>query len=123
MATVTPTVATFDEQDQTAKLFTWVLTSTNSDGTPMLWFQWADLCWQASGTWGGATLALEGSNNGTVWFPLSNAAGGAAATFTADGGKTVIERPVYVRPNLTTVGAGATITVTCAARRSQQLRY
>lgn len=84
--------------------------------------EWADCCIQAVGTWGGATCSVEGSNDGTNAFTLSNAAGGTAATFAANGGKTVIERPRYMRPNLTTVGVGATVTVTVVIRRANPMR-
>lgn len=122
MATVTPTLAKVGDQDDSAVLFTWALTTANTDGSPLEWTQWADRCFQAVGTWGGATLTIQGSNDGTNWFSLSNAAGAAAATFTADGGKSIIELPRYVRPNLTTPGAGATVAVTLLARRAQPLR-
>jgi hypothetical protein len=122
MATVNPTISQFADNDQTTILAIWNLTTADADGLPFEWFQWADLCWQAVGTWGGATLTIQGSNDGTNWFSLSNAAGGSAATFTTDGGKTTIERPRYVRPNLTTPGSGATVAVTLAARRAQQIR-
>lgn len=102
--------------------YVWPITTANPDGTPIEWVQWADRCFTASGTWGGATLTIQGSNDGVVWLPLSNAAGGTAATFTADGLKSIIELPRYVRPNLTVAGAGATVTVTLLARRQQPLR-
>lgn len=122
MATVTPTLTRVGDQDDAVMLFTWALTSTNTDGSLVEWTQWADRCFQAVGTWGGATLTIQGSNDGTNWFTLSNAAGAAAATFTADGGKAIIELPRYVRPNLTTAGTGATVSVTLLARRAQPLR-
>lgn len=122
MATVTPTLTRVGDQDDAAILLSWALTTANTDGAPMEWTQWADRCFQAVGTWGGATLTIQGSNDGTNWFTLSNAAGATAATFTADGGKAIIELPRYVRPNLTTPGTGATVTVSLLARRAQPLR-
>lgn len=122
MATVTPTLTKVGDQDDSAILLTWALTTANTDGSLIEWTQWADRCFQAAGTWGGATLTIQGSNDGSNWFTLSNAAGAAAATFTADGGKSIIELPRYVRPNLTTPGTGATVSVTLLARRSQPLR-
>lgn len=101
------------------KLITWTLTTADFNGDSFEYLQHTDLCFQAVGTWGGATLTVQGSNDGTTWFPLTNAAGGTAATFTADGGKQIIERPRYVRPALTVVGAGATVAVSCMARRNQ----
>ena len=116
MATVTPTTSGIALGDPNVQVIAWPLTTANTDGSPFSYVQYADLCWQAAGTWGGATLTIQGSNDGTNWFSLSNAAAGTAATFTADGGKQTIERPLYVRPNLTTPGTGATVTVTLIAR-------
>src|SRR5574343_892698 len=104
MATVTPTVAQVGPQDGSTVLFTWALTTANTDGYMIEWAEYADRCVQASGTWGGATLTAQGSNDGSTWFTLSNAAGGTAATWTADGGKQLLEVPRYMRPNLTTAG-------------------
>ena len=115
MATVTPTPGIVSG-DPNVQSMSWALTTANTDGSPFEYVQYTDLCWQAAGTWGGATLTIQGSNDGTNWFSMSNAAAGTAATFTADGGKQTIERPRYVRPNLTTAGTGATVTVTLIAR-------
>lgn len=122
MATVKPTLAKIGDGSDDVVLLTWALTTANADGAPMEWSQWADRTFTASGTWGGATATIEGSNDGATWFPLSNAAGGTAGTFTANGCKAIIEVPRYVRPNLTTPGTGATVTVILHARRPQMLR-
>lgn len=122
MATVTPTVVDAEPYDGSVKLYSWTLTTANTDGAPLEWPQWADRCFTASGTWGAATLTIEGSNDGATWLPLSNAAGGAAATFTANGAKSIIELPRYVRPNLTTPGSGASVAVQLLARRANPMR-
>lgn len=118
-ATITRDIA---GRDNSVVLCTWPLLTANPDGTPFEMPEYADRTWQATGTFGGATLAFQGSNDGTNWFPLSNAAGGSAATLTAAGGVATIELPRYVRPNLTTAGTGATITVTLLARRATPMR-
>jgi len=123
MATVTPTLTKTSDQDDSTILASWNLTTANTDGSPFEFPQWGNRCWTVGGgTWGGATLTFQGSNDGVNWFGLSNAAGGAAATLAADGGKATIETPRYVRPNLTTPGAGAVITVQLLAVRQQPLR-
>lgn len=123
MATVTPTLNhQVSEADRSVFLASWSLTTANADGAPIERVEWADRTWQAVGTWGGATLAFQGSNDGTNWFPLTNAAGGSAATLSANGGLATVELPRFVRPNLTTPGAGATITVTLCARRATPMR-
>lgn len=124
MATITPVNTRVDNLDENCRLWTWpnMLTAA-TDGIAIEQTQHADLCWQAVGaTWGGATVAVQGSNDGVNWFPLTNASGGAAATFTANGGKQTIERPRYVRPQLTTAGTAADITVTLLARKTPNTR-
>ena len=109
-------------QDASILQCVWICTTGVPDGSPLECPEWADRTVQAIGTFGGATCTMEGSNDGTNWAPLSNAAGGAAATFTVAGIKTLIENPRFIRPNLTVVGAGATITVTLLNRRANPMR-
>lgn len=100
-----------------AKLFTWALTTADPTGVAFEYIQHTDVCFQAVATWGGATLTIQGSNDGTNWFSVRDP-GGTAITFTADGGKQVLERPRFIRPNLTAVGVGAIVAVTAMARRN-----
>lgn len=98
---------------------TWTLTTANTDGVAIPWIQFVDLCFQATGIGAtGAVCTAQGSNDGTNWYSLTNAAGGTAATFSADGIKQIIERPTYVRAALTTPGTAATVVVTLTLRRN-----
>lgn len=119
---VTPTKLNYGPEPNVT-VWTWALTTAAPEGEAIKFPQHADLCWQVEGTVGGATVAIEGSNAGAVYAPLTNAAGGAAATFTAAGLKTTLERPLYVRPNLSAVGVGAEISVTLTARKHPQPRF
>lgn len=122
MATVTPTISRdVGERDGSSTMYTWALVTANVDGAPLEHSEWADRTWTATGTWGGATLSFEGSNDGTNYITLTTAAGDAA-TLTADGCKTITETPRYVRPKLTTAGVGAAVTVILFARRHTGLR-
>lgn len=124
MATVVPTDPTSGtgtaSGDGTVKVFQWAITSDNADGYPIRIPEWADVTWTATGTWGGATLKVQGSADGSTFVTtgLNSAAGGAEATAAADKVFTVIERPLFMRPILTTVGVGATVTVTAVCRRT-----
>lgn len=101
----------------------WTLTSADNTGTPIKLPEWADRSIQFGGTWGGATAIVEGSNDGVLYGGLSNAAGGAAISKTADAGPvSIIELPLYMRPRLSVVGAGATVTVTLLLRRANPMR-
>lgn len=128
MATPAATVSDQYGQDDGLRAV-WTLTTADHTGAALgpAQFQHADMCFQAvaaadGSTWGGATLAIEGSNDGTNFFALTNASGGAAVTFTANGGKQIIEKPFYVRPRLSAVGVGATVVITLAARRNPRRR-
>lgn len=122
MATVAPTTAYPSLGDGSLILYTWALTTANADGAPVSAAEWADRTWQASGTWGGASLALQGSNDGVNWAVLSNASGGADIAMTTNDLASTVELPLWVRPNLTTPGVGATIAVTLLVRRSTPMR-
>lgn len=117
MATVSPTITFLGGDEQVIKA-TWALTTANSDGAA-LHPKFADFAdrtiYVLSGTWGGATLVWQGGDN-TNWQTLTDAQT-VAISKTADFIETVVETPEYSRPNLSAVGVGAALTVTCIARR------
>jgi hypothetical protein len=117
---VNPTVQNVSKRDDSVKLATWNLTTATPDGEWIELDEWADRTWQATGTFGGATVAFQGSNDGVNAFPLTNVASGSALTLTTTGGAATIELPRYVRPNLTVVGVGAIIAVTLLLRRQKR---
>ena len=113
--------------DGSMKSITWTLTSADGTGDAVSFAEHADITWTVfASAWGTATMKVEGSPDGTSWGTstpgLSNAAGGAEATITTDKVFTTVERPLFLRPRLTTVGAGATVVVTALLRRAQPLR-
>jgi len=117
MATVNPSVA-FVGND-TVK-FSWALTNANGDGAPVgpNHADYADRNVQLVGTLGGATIVLQGSNDGgTTWYSLDDPQGNDLS-FTAAGGKAISEVPELTRP-LLTGGAGSSVTVLVMARRSR----
>jgi len=69
---------------------------------------------QGFGTWGGATLKLQGSNDGTNWVDLNDVTG-TAIGLTADGAAEFSTAMVYIRP-LATGGSGDDIDVYIALR-------
>lgn len=116
---ITPTFAQVGDGDGSYALLTYTLVTATPDGSPFEMLDKSDICIQATGTFGGATVTMQGSNDGTNWFTCNNVAGSTAASLTAAGGMQIIERPRYMRPNLTVVGAGATIALTIMLRRNQ----
>ena len=125
---ITPTVNnTLSTEDRSLILWKWVLLTATPDGLPISSPEWGDVTWTVGAVgdaFGAATVTVEGSNDGVTWFPVKNAANGAAAiTATATSyGATAIENPLLTRPNLTAVGVGASITVYALVRRPNPLR-
>lgn len=83
----------------------------------------ADRSVQAEGTFGGATITMQGSNNSTTgsdgnWETLT-VPSGTNVTFAAAGIKQVTEATGWIRPS-TAGGSGSSITVTMCARRSMR---
>ena len=106
MATATPTVTPISDN---AILFTWVLTSTNTDGAPIhpKYSDYRDRSVQISGTFGSATVVIEGSNiaaattYATLNDPSSTALSKTAAAF-----EQILELALWMRPNSS--GGGGT---------------
>lgn len=111
------------EGEGSSKLISWTNGAT-ADGaaTPVEMPEWADNCVQIIGTIGGATVVIEGSNDGTNYNTL-NSAQGAALSFTAltDAMKQIVERPRYIRPRISG-GAASGIGVYLLMRRPTAMR-
>jgi hypothetical protein len=75
-------------------------------------------CVTVHGTFGaGGSITIQGSNDGTNWFALTDPQGNAL-TKTAAAIEQVLESPLYIRP-LVTAGDGTTsLTVILLCRRS-----
>lgn len=114
MATVNPTIHAVS--DNVIKV-TWTLTSTDDTGAPLpdRYMEYTDRTMYALGTWGGATLKMQGGD-GTTYVTAPDT-GGSDISLTADGAKLL--GPVFeaLRPKLTTAGSGASIAVTLVAVR------
>lgn len=124
MATAVATFANISSGDSSVVQFSWPIKTADPDGQPFEFAEWADITWVATGTWGGATLKVQGSADNSTWVTtgLSNAAGGSEASATANKVFTTLERPRYIRPILTTVGVGADLVVTALCRRANPMR-
>lgn len=91
----------------------WAGLATGDSGSSVDTADMADRSVQVTGTFGGASVSLEGSNDGATWFVLNDPLG-AAITFTSAGLRQVLEITRYVRP-VVTGGAGSGLTVTLVA--------
>ncbi|MEM9107583.1 MAG: hypothetical protein AAGC96_18200 [Pseudomonadota bacterium] len=69
---------------------------------------------QATGNFGGGTLTVEVSNDGTNFFPLSTLEGSPAPTLTSDGLVEMSTGARYIRPSLAG-GSGGSVTAILAS--------
>lgn len=84
----------------------WLAMAASDDGAPFSGSQYTDRSAQVSGTFGGATLRLQGSNDGVTWATLSDPQGNAL-DFTSAKIEMVTEATLFVRP-LVVGGDGTT---------------
>lgn len=117
MATVTPTPTRIQEGE--AMLYSWTLTQADAVGAAIDAHEYGDRTVQLSGTWDSATGVLQGSNDGTTWFSLTDPQGNAISK-TADGMETVMEVPRYTRPNSSGGGASQSVTISLFCRRTRR---
>ena len=90
------------------------LNATDTTGAAASYPQFNDKTVTVNGTFDTGTLTMQGSNDGTNWFTLTDPAGNNVA-FTAAGGKAIVENPLYIRPVLSGAGADS-LNVVVAAR-------
>jgi hypothetical protein len=76
--------------------------------------QGSDRSVQVSGTFGGGTVLIEGSNDGSNWFTLTDPTG-AALSFAAAGLKQILELTRYIRPRASV--AVTSVNVNLVAKR------
>lgn len=114
-----PTIsATSSRTPQDYVVVTWTPLLLNDDGAWLDFAEFADRTIQVTGTFGGATAAMQGSNEPTpsVGFTLTDQAG-LPLSFTAAGGKVSAEASRWVRPLITGGDGTTSLTVRAVARR------
>lgn len=111
-----------DKLGRSAYLTVWTgLSENDRNGDPETLVQAADRSVQVTGTFGGATVVIEGSNvpNPTTndWFTLTDPLG-SNVSFTGAGGMQIIENTVAVRPRVSG-GTGTNVNVYLISRSSR----
>jgi hypothetical protein len=96
----------------------WELTNADT-GDAVALPDWADKSIQVAGTFGGATVTIEGSNDGVNFATLRDPSG-AFLTFTSAQIKQVLEMTLYLRAS-SSGGTGTDVIVTMAARMDRPL--
>jgi len=110
------------DKDGSARLIAWTGGATadgSAEGVELP--EWADNCVQIIGTVGGATVTIEGSNDGTNWITLNHPGGALSFTSFAAALKQILERPRYIRPTITG-GAATGVGVYLLMRRATPMR-
>jgi hypothetical protein len=118
MATLPASVLEFNRMQ--CRRAAWVGLATGDDGAPIDWSAFADKSVQVFGTFGGATVTLQGSNDEgpvpTNWTVLTDMQGNAL-NFTTAALEQVSENTCWVRP-VVTGGAASGITIQMLLRRN-----
>ena len=115
MATVQGPVRSVSTNNK-VHLVTWADMANGDDGSPAAWVEFADRCFQVSGTFGsGGSLTIQGSNDGANWSALSDPQGNTL-TFTSAKIEQALELPLYVRPVVTAGDETTSLTVTLLMR-------
>ena len=113
MATIIPTTV---EQQIQAAAYRWTDYSTADTSTPIKVQNMQGLAGsvQITGTFGSATITLQGSNDGTNYVTLKDG-GGNAISFTAAGMAEFSTAALYLKPT-STGGTSDNVTVTVILR-------
>ena len=99
-------------------LYLWeALVSGSLDGVSIVIPGRSDMCVQVVGTFDTATLTMQGSNDGTNWATLTDPQGNDIA-FTSAGIEQILEKTRFVRPLVSSVGAGTDLDVYLYVRAS-----
>lgn len=78
----------------------WNSVPQNEVGQQLPLAQYSDRSVQVSGTFGGATVTIEGSNDGTNWFTLADPQGNNLSFVTARL-EAILELVFWIRPKVT----------------------
>lgn len=115
MAIINPTLNRSVQGQQAVALATWVMGDADQ-GTAIEMTDFADRSVQVEGTFGAATVVIQGSNDGTNWQTLRDPQG-VALSFTTAGLKQVLETTRFIRPS-SSGGTGTAATVTMLMRKN-----
>lgn len=109
---------------QNHRIRTWTpLTTTNTDGAPISYASngMGGVTFQVNGTFGvGGTLLVQGSNDGTNWYTLTDQANNPVS-FSAAGLKTVRDQPLYIRPFVNAGDGTTSLTVVAALQKTAHI--
>lgn len=98
-------------------LVSWLAVTESDTGRAAALARFPDRTVQVSGDFtSSGALVIEGSNDGTNYFTLTDPTG-ASLSFTAAGMKLIVENPLYIRPRATAGSSVAMNVYICGAPR------
>lgn len=117
MATVVPVTSFPFETSLDVAVTTWADLLSGDDGEPVRLAVYSDRSIQLSGTFGGASVTIGGSNDGITYHALTDTSG-TALSLTSACLKQIVELPVYLKPRVFGGDGTTNLTVVLAGRRS-----
>jgi hypothetical protein len=118
MTAVAKTVAQASVQKGQGVVVTWNFLGTNNDSGNSVSDEimtYMDRSVQVSGTYGGATVVIEGSNDGAAWFTLTDPFEDALSFATSDNLMAIVEPVKYIRPTISSSSGTTDLDVTLLA--------
>ena len=97
---------------------TWAALAVGDDGTPLPFSQYTDRSVQVFGIFDGATLRIEGSNDGTNWSTLTDPQGNDLLITTSKI-EMVTEASAFIRPIVIGGGVSTELTVCMLCKESR----
>lgn len=111
MATITPTLTKITDPGVTeVYMATWTAMGNADTGTAVPMSGAADRSVQVQGTFGSATVTVQGSNDGTNYQTLADPQGNALTWTSANRLEQILELTRYIRP-ITAGGTGTNVEV------------
>ena len=114
MATIIPVVNRTLQGAGSIAITTWTLGNADT-GVQVSMSDMGDRSVQVEGTFGGATVTVQGSNDNVNWETLRDP-GTIVLTYTVAGLKQVLEMTIYIRV-ISAGGVGTALTCTMASRQ------
>lgn len=113
-----PAVTTFPfETSLDVAVTTWDSLAANDDGEPVRLAVYSDRAVQVTGTFGGATVTIGGSNDGVTYHALTDTSG-SSLSLTTDALKQIVELPIFLKPRIFGGDGTTNVKVILSGRKS-----
>ena len=120
MATITPTITAVGRGDGSTLQIVWTPVTESDTCAPISFPEMSDKSIQVLGTFGGCSVAMNGSNDGTTYAALRDPSSTTIA-ISAAGIKAVLENTMFLQPS-PSGGSGQSITINMLVHLTNPLR-